>query len=383
MTERAKKLLWLYYKQGRKIRRVSGLPPLTFKAKKAGTLENYKIYGQSSRNLFDPSTNIVKGSLSADGSYVYYEFSVVTDYISLSAGTYTFSMSNPNYIYVCLYNSEKQHVAKAGNYETWVPKPITITVPENGYIRCVIRYGNSAPIEPSDVRNIMLNAGAEALPYEPYGVSVGNKTLNLFDINSPEIQEGCYYDINGVKVKNNRHNTSDFIPCTGGITYTLSFLSKGQYYGVFVNLWNSQKQFVGNLSNSDTITTLGLLSYTFTPSQNGFITFNFISEYMDDIIINEGATACPHEPYGYKVPVIMTNDENTQTTDIYLPEPIRMVDGEAEYIDYGQQKQHFADGTESSVTLPEIAVAAGTNTLTVGTAVQPSNVYIMGKLKTM
>ena len=47
MTERAKKLLLLYYKQSRKIRRVSGLPPLTFKAKKAGTLKNYRIYGNT------------------------------------------------------------------------------------------------------------------------------------------------------------------------------------------------------------------------------------------------------------------------------------------------------------------------------------------------
>ena len=47
MTERAKKLLLLYYKQSRKIRRVSGLPPLTFKAKKAGTLKDYRIYGNT------------------------------------------------------------------------------------------------------------------------------------------------------------------------------------------------------------------------------------------------------------------------------------------------------------------------------------------------
>ena len=40
-----------------------------------------------------------------------------------------------------------------------------------------------------------------------------------------------------------------------------------------------------------------------------------------------------------------------------------------------------SDGTESSVTLPEIAVAVGTNTLTVGTEVQPSRVELMGRIK--
>lgn len=47
-----------------------------------------------------------------------------------------------------------------------------------------------------------------------------------------------------------------------------------------------------------------------------------------------------------------------------------------DYIDYAAQKRHNSDGTESSVTLPEISTLAGTNTLTVGTEVQPSNMYI-------
>lgn len=120
------------------------------------------------KNLFDPSINIVKGSLTSRGEFVYYANSVVTDYIPISVGTYTFSMSELNYGYVCAYNSEKQHIAKAGNFETWLPIPFTFSVPEGGYIRFVLRYGDSAPLEPSDARNIMLNAGTEALPYEPY-----------------------------------------------------------------------------------------------------------------------------------------------------------------------------------------------------------------------
>lgn len=69
------------------------------------------------------------------------------------------------------------------------------------------------------------------------------------------------------------------------------------------------------------------------------------------------------------------------TTPTYLPEQIRKVGDEAEYIDYGQQKQHFADGTETDVTLPALPTLAGTNVLTVGTAVQPSDVYIKGRIK--
>ena len=76
MTERAKKLLLLYYKQSRKIRRVSGLPPLTFKAKKAGTLKNYRIYGDTvngesvgdrTGNLFDMSTIVENKYINSSG----------------------------------------------------------------------------------------------------------------------------------------------------------------------------------------------------------------------------------------------------------------------------------------------------------------------------
>ena len=64
------------------------------------------------------------------------------------------------------------------------------------------------------------------------------------------------------------------------------------------------------------------------------------------------------------------------TTNIYLDEPLAKSGNNADYIDYAAQKRHNSDGTESSVTLPEIPTLAGTNTLTVGTEVQPSDVYI-------
>ena len=42
----------------------------------------------------------------------------------------------------------------------------------------------------------------------------------------------------------------------------------------------------------------------------------------------------------YKVPVTVSNGTDTLTTPIYLPEPIKMVGNEPEYIDYAEQKQH-------------------------------------------
>ena len=69
------------------------------------------------------------------------------------------------------------------------------------------------------------------------------------------------------------------------------------------------------------------------------------------------------------------------TTPIYLPEPIKMVGDEAEYIDYGEQKMHRIGADDIDVTLPAIPTLTGTNVLSVGTAVQPSRVEVKGRIK--
>ena len=58
------------------------------------------------------------------------------------------------------------------------------------------------------------------------------------------------------------------------------------------------------------------------------------------IMVNVGDTSLPYEPYGYRVPVTVTNGTDTETTNLYLPEQIKMVGDEAEYVDYKEQKQH-------------------------------------------
>lgn len=103
---------------------------------------------------------------------------------------------------------------------------------------------------------------------------------------------------------------------------------------------------------------------------------NLLNEFM----IIEGNTApAEFEPYGYKIPVTLTAG-SAETTNIYLDTPLAKSGNNADYIDYMAQKRHNSDGTESTVTLPEIAVTAGTNTLTVETEVQPSKVYLQGHI---
>lgn len=271
MTERAKKLLLLYYKQSRKIRRVSGLPPLTFKAKKAGTLKNYRIYGQTvdGESVGDRTGNLFDGSFirrSVIGTTVCAETpnrrSIVVDVSSYSNGNkITFSRET-----------------SAGNMFQM--------------------YQITSPLEGGNLLN-----------------------GNVFSGNSETLLA----------------------------TITLDNISNYPYLMIFLN------------GAVDPITDEELLA--------------------SKIMVNVGNTALPYEPYGYKVPVTVSNGTDTQTIPIYLPEQIKKVGDEAEYISYADQKLHRVGADDIDVTLPALPVLPGTNTLTVGTEVQPSSVEIKGRIK--
>ena len=138
---------------------------------------------------------------------------------------------------------------------------------------------------------------------------------------------------------------------------------------------------------------IGDISYTFTvPNAATKIIITVMKRFInveydltpDDFEwgqLEKGSVVTSYEPYGYRVPVTVTNGTDTQTTNLYLPEQIKMVGDEAEYIDFGEQKQYFADGTSTDVLLPALPTISGTNTLSVGTEVQPSKVEIKGKIK--
>ena len=110
--------------------------------------------------------------------------------------------------------------------------------------------------------------------------------------------------------------------------------------------------------------------------------------------LNIGTTICDYDEYEasitgvgdkvtdsqYLIPVTITNGADTQTTNLYLPEQIKISGNNAEYVDFKEQKQYFADGTSADVTLPALPTLSGTNTLSVGTTVKPSKVEINGKI---
>lgn len=200
------------------------------------------------------------------------------------------------------------------------------------------------------------------------GESVGDRTANLFD---GELQPGYWINTTDLAQTSSEAFRSFKIFLPAG-TYTITFATNVNIVRLIAD--GAITQNVGN----------NLTEYTVTTQTDGDIGFSFrltgttqVPWDNSDIMLNEGSTALPYEPCGYRVPVTVTNEMNTQTTNIYLPEQIKMVGDKTEYIDFGEQKQYFTDGTSIDVTLSALPTLSGTNILSVGTQVQPSNMEII------
>jgi hypothetical protein len=75
-----------------------------------------------------------------------------------------------------------------------------------------------------------------------------------------------------------------------------------------------------------------------------------------NLMLNYGEQVKEYEPYGYKIPVVSSNDTDSITTNIYLDEPL----GQGENINY------ITDG------LPDIPTLEGSTVIDVDTAVKPN-----------
>ena len=267
--------LWLRRERKRRAQKtIEGVPPLTYTAKNAGTLKNYRIYG----NMVNSES---VGDLVTEGEH---------------AGEYKVPVT-----------VEGKNLAKNNHADS----STLFTVEEiNNYIH-VSGTNNSG-----STRAYIISK-ENAFPAGSYDI-----------VNNSDTTIGYDYK-----------NENDTL-----------------VYGT-VNA-NSIKTF-----NFPAVFTRNLNVYKSVPNGES------IDNYFQVMIVKHGDDTDTYEPY--RTPV---------TTPIYLPEPLKMVGDEAEYIDYGEQKQHFADGTSVDVTLPALPTIAGTNTLSVGTQVQPSMVMVRGKI---
>lgn len=209
------------------------------------------------------------------------------------------------------------------------------------------------------------------------GESVGDRTGNLFDENSDSVP-GYINDNGDIGQGTNPITTYDYNNVTPTENYYIKICGKTSgtpaLRKIRIAYYSQNKRFLSRviLERVDN-------GATFETLDNCYYIRLSVDDGNTNIMLNEGSTPLPYEPYGYKTSVTVSNGTDTLTTPIYLPEPIKMVGNEAEYIDYADQKLHRVGADDIDVILPELPTLAGTNVLTVGMSVQPSKIYIKGQ----
>ena len=207
------------------------------------------------------------------------------------------------------------------------------------------------------------------------GESVGDRTGNLFNLESITLKKSLGYD--GSIYTAQSSNLSAYIQILSDncvLSYNYTTLASSSKRNIC--FYNSKKQCIGYMQYLPT----DLSTLISLPENCKYIRIT-LDENIYNVMLNSGSTALPYEPYGYRVPVTVTNGTDTQTTNIYLPEPLTKSGDNADYTDFVTQKQYYIDGTSANVTLPALPTLPGTNTLSVGTTVQLSAVEVTGRIK--
>lgn len=416
MNKRTKRLLAMMSSKP-KLRKISGLPPLTYTAKEEGTLNNYRIYGNTvdgnsvgdrTGNLFD-KTNFIQTNLvaRADKLIVADPYTISTIIPCNPNTKYTISkiVTNRFIIWGCTdYPTTDKYCNRhiASDYDR---SSLTFTTGNDDNYLLVMLFYQRQPTDPTieDVKgSLMFNYG-EALPYEPYGykVPVTVRGINILPMSTTPISMEvddfhCEYDGAGTITlttdKDNAVLDNFSIPLSEEFIIPVSVEQGGdgcvQFNNSIASSVNPVTDYISvkfwyNTSFIDGWGLMPINRINSTYVSMGGKTINRLSIDIKGtgfstnrkIVIRPAfvlntTEQVPFEPYHAPI-----------TTPIYLPEQIRKVGDEAEYIEYGTQKMYRIGADDLDVTLPVLPTIRGTNVLSVGTKVQPSEVEVTGRIR--
>lgn len=97
---------------------------------------------------------------------------VRTTAVTLSAGQYRINAGGAaQSVVMYVYETDNTFLPNE-SVISWVNIPTTMTVTGDRNVRFAFRKNDNTNITPSEVNNVMLNAGTETLPYEPYSADV-------------------------------------------------------------------------------------------------------------------------------------------------------------------------------------------------------------------
>ena len=233
-----------------------------------------------------------------------------TDYDS-SGNIWIMGFKYQNGSYVYLYpNHVKQHTIRN----------ITATE-ENPLLSVEIRNGGSSYISAGSIDNFMLVEGSytsDTMPeYEPYGYKIPVKVSSKNLFNPSNVAVGLL-NSDGTVAENNLYSISDYIPITTPVT--LSYIKGTEV--VRMGLYDKDKNFIKRIL-CDT-------PYTLT-QEASYVRLSFTSAThpnpTTEIQLEPGSESTVYESY-----------TEPTTSNIYLNEPLRMINDIADTLDYKNKK---------------------------------------------
>lgn len=378
-------------------RELTGVPPLLFKGKEQSELQNYRIYGDtvdgnSVGDLVESGEHAgeykvpvtVKGKNLLNPNLTRFEYAIngASYFTSYEDGTvYLIPIKNNTAYTIKVYSSETMSVLRlglynksspiSGGYVTNLQEVFQTTSPSLTIINTTYKYLvaqiSSDYFNDHGLNNIMLNEGSTALPYEPYHAPittpiylpepikmVGDEAeyidygeqkqhrvrKNLFD-GTIDVDNKIIIDMTGETAPNNKYAISEYIPVEPNMSYTYHF-----YHNIAENRaaysiteYDRNKNLIQPMTLHDITEKRDYVVIFTTHSDTAYIRINWKKPYDEDVMLNEGSTALPYEPY--------------------------------------------IENTEVDVTLPALPTIKGTNVLSVGTEVQPSRMDIEGRIESL
>ena len=149
---------------------------------------------------------------------------------------------------------------------------------------------------------------------------VGDRTKNLANDNDMLLGYWAYAD--GTYIRTNTWICTPKIACKGNVDYTFQFANNSRWYGF---VWYDENNNFISTNNQQNNLQTGFRSFTAkSPSNAGYLVIN-IAGYpgttdtirTDDLInfqLEESSTVTDYEPYGYKIPVVISGKNLLQNT---------------------------------------------------------------------
>lgn len=403
---------------------ITGTPPLTFNSLDGSALSNWRVYGGTGQR------NIFFGGFYQGAPYVINNVNYIgaSDRITsaywfpiISGKTYTVGIGDyANFRFAFITQQTKNHFINFSQPTSYCgnagstgmnEQDYIFTATNSGYGMITLFKGDSGTITPSDVSDLGVYVKTDG--------AVGDDTANICTF--PGVGRSTTEGNVTFTVNSDMTVSVSGTASAGANTFNNSsfyFLMKGssqndQLTSAYYGKWRMNVEFMGEGSVRVLIpvTVNGVVNYYGFNSENGGyyyrwnsgegnvvidkcifeIEYNINQKSHVYLTVDEGKTVngtlrisitpelenADTEPYGMcRIPVTLGG----VTRKAYVSTELTVTNDTPDYIDFATQKRYNADGTTEDVTLPALTPTVGSNTMSVGTSVQPERVSVTGKI---